>query len=235
MFSKTAQYYDLIYSQFKDYAAEAANIADLVANTHPSARKILDVACGSGEHARLLSDVHGFEVDALDADPAFVAIAASKLGRGRVYEGDMRTFQLPYRYDVVLCLFSSIGYVQSLEAVGETLGRFKDVLAEGGVILIEPWFEPDTFFPGRFSVDVARTEEIAISRVSHSAVEGRLSRLQFEYLIGTSKGIEHLSEEHVLGLFTRAEMLRCFDEASLRVAYDPIGLFNRGMYVARRA
>src|SRR5690348_4593728 len=71
MFSESAAFYDLIYSAFKDYPAEAAALAGVIRREHPRAKTILDVACGTGEHARLLAREHGFDVDGLDLDPAF--------------------------------------------------------------------------------------------------------------------------------------------------------------------
>jgi len=113
MFSESTELYDLIYSQFKDYPAEASALASLIRAEHPTARTVLDVACGTAEHARLLVETHGFDVDGLDLDPNFVRIARDKMTRGEVYEGDMTSFTLPRRYDVILCLFSAIGYVKS--------------------------------------------------------------------------------------------------------------------------
>jgi hypothetical protein len=46
-----------------------------------------------------------------------VTIAQRKLPRGSVYEADMTAFELGRRYDVVACLFRSIGYVRTLENV----------------------------------------------------------------------------------------------------------------------
>src|SRR5262249_31930264 len=112
MFSESAELYDLIYSQLKDYPAETFALASLIRAEHPTARTVLDVACGTAEHARLLAEAHGFDVDGLDLDPNFVRIARAKLTRGEVHEGDMTSFALPRKYDVVLCLFSSIGYVK---------------------------------------------------------------------------------------------------------------------------
>ena len=37
MFSESAQYYDLIYSQFKDYEKECAKIHSLIKRIHPEA------------------------------------------------------------------------------------------------------------------------------------------------------------------------------------------------------
>jgi len=50
MFSKTAMYYDAIFS-FKDYNAEADAIRSIIQREHPTARTILDVGCGTGDQA----------------------------------------------------------------------------------------------------------------------------------------------------------------------------------------
>ena len=116
MFTESAEFYDAIYS-FKDYAAEAAHVAELVGSVRPGTRTVLDVACGTGEHARLLAEQHGFEVDGLDLDPALLRVAREKHPKGHFFEADMSGFALQQRYDVVLCLFSAIAYLVTLERV----------------------------------------------------------------------------------------------------------------------
>jgi ubiquinone/menaquinone biosynthesis C-methylase UbiE len=109
MFTESAHLYDAIYS-FKDYAAEAVQIATVVRAAHPDARSILDVACGTGEHARHLGATHGFAVDGLDLDAGLLRVARDKHPSGSFFEADMSGFALEKRYDAVLCVFSSIGY-----------------------------------------------------------------------------------------------------------------------------
>ncbi len=208
-------------------------LAASIRRTHPRARTVLDVACGTGEHARSLAEEHGFEVDGLDLDPAFVQIARRKLTRGTVYQGDMTSFQLPRRYDVVLCLFSSIGYVRTLENVRRTFDRFRTHLAEGGLTLVEPWFAPGVLQHGTVGMKTAKREDVSVARMSHMQVEGRLSRVRFEYLIGRPGGIAHASELHELGLFTTEETLECFRRAGLQATHDPKGPADRGLFVAR--
>ena len=51
MFSQSTELYDFIYSEFKDFSAEASQIATLLKEKCPSARRLLDVGCGTGRHA----------------------------------------------------------------------------------------------------------------------------------------------------------------------------------------
>jgi hypothetical protein len=59
-FVESAELYDAIY-QFKNYKIESERLRALIDEAVPAARTILDVACGTGEHARFLK-VH-FNVD----------------------------------------------------------------------------------------------------------------------------------------------------------------------------
>ncbi|KOP67968.1 hypothetical protein AMS62_23960 [Bacillus sp. FJAT-18019] len=132
-----------------------------------------------------------------------------------------------------MCLFSSIGYVRKLDLLVKTLVQFKTHLNEDGVILVEPWFTPDVWTVGRVDTITVERQGIHMSRMSHADREGNISIMKFEYLFGSEHGIEHHTEEHLLGLFTVEEMIRAFQEAGLDVEHDPQGLIGRGMYIAR--
>ena len=232
MFDATAEYYDLLYSTFKDFAKEAADVAALLRRLKPSCRTVLDVACGTGEHARLLA-ADGFEVDGLDLSPSFVTIARAKHPAGRFFVADMTGFHVPQRYDAVLCLFSSIGYVKTLDRVEAALRCFREHLAPGGVILVEPWFPPGMLDTSRVFRNSAEANGIRIDRAARNEVEDRISRLYFEYEITDATGTRRLSEVHELGLFTTGEMLDAFNRADLAVEHDPDGLTGRGLFIAR--
>jgi len=233
VFSESAELYDLIYGAFKDYPAEVDRVAGIVRDLHPDARTILDVACGTGEHASLLRERHGFGVDGVDLDPAMVRIAAAKNPAGAFHVADMTDFSLSRAYDVVTCLFSSIGYARTLAGVQRALAAFARHLAPGGVMLVEPWFEPGVLQAGRISLKSVERDGISVTRMTHLAVDGRISRLRFDYLVGTADGIRHASETHELGIFTREEMLAAFAAADLAATYDASGLSDRGLYLAR--
>lgn len=232
MFSQSAEFYDAIYS-FKDYAAEAAQIADRLRSLRPRPRTVLDAACGTGEHCRILADVHRFDVDGLDIDPGLLRVARVKHPRGRFFEADMSDFDVLRRYDAVLCLFSSIGYLVTLERVTRALACFRQHLEPGGVVLVEPWFPPGTLVTDRVFRMTARHGDKQVTRVARNEVDGRISRLLFDYELEGPDGVQRASEVHELGLFTSEEMGQAFARAGLSATLDPDGLTGRGLWVAR--
>jgi SAM-dependent methyltransferase len=235
MFSESAELYDLVYSSFKDYRAESEKIAALIRRVAPDAHSVLDVGCGTGSHAKILADEFGFEVDGLDLQEDLLEIARSKSPRGRFSVGDMTSFDLGRSYDVVLCLFSSIGYARTTEGVTASLRCFRDHLRPGGCVLVEPWFQPDQWRPGRLDAKTVTNGDVTVVRMSHADARGRLSVVTFDYLVGTVQGIQHRREIHELGLFTELEMLSCFEMAGLPAEFDSVGLMGRGLYVAGHA
>jgi SAM-dependent methyltransferase len=125
MFSESGDLYDHIYTAMKDYAAEAHSVAQVLRAHLPDARDVLDVACGTGEHARHLVAVHAFRVDGVDLDPVLIRHAQAKNIGGRFTVQDMVDFDLGRTYDAVICMFSSIGYAVTLDRVVAALAAMR--------------------------------------------------------------------------------------------------------------
>ena len=231
MFTESAEFYDAIYS-FKDYVAEATQIAARVRSVRADAQTVLDVACGTGEHARLLAERHRFEVDGLDIDPGLLRLAREKHPSGHFFEADMSDFVLERRYDAIICLFSSIGYLVTLERVTRALVCFRQHLGLNGAVLVEPWFPPGALDTSRVFRFNGTHRGMHVTRTSRNEVDGRISRLYFEYEIDGPDGKRRATEVHELGLFTHDEMSMAFKNAGLSAQFDPVGLSGRGLWAA---
>jgi len=232
MFSKSAQYYDEIYASVdKDYVAEASKTHKLIQKYRQSKGKsLLDVACGTGVHAGYLSKY--YQVEGLDLDAQMLAVAKKRHPKIRFHQGDMTDFDLGRQFDVIVCLFSSIGYVKTKPRLRKAIKNMSKHLLLGGVLLVEPWFTPRQWHPRRTHMTQVTKPDLKIVRMSLSKQRGKISLIEFQYLIGTSKGIEHSVEVHELGLFTHQEYMDAFKAARLNVTHDPEGLDGRGLYIS---
>ncbi|MEW6566574.1 MAG: methyltransferase domain-containing protein [Chloroflexota bacterium] len=229
MFSHSARLYDAIYS-WKDYAADADKVRALIARHKQSLGKaLLDAACGTGEHLRYLKG--DFDVEGLDLDPNMLAVARGKHPDIPFHQGDMATFHLPRHFDVILCLFSSTGYVRTPSALHRAIANLGGHLQPGGVLLVEPWFAPEAFHPGTVHALFIDQPELKVARMNISRIEGGLSILDFHYLVGTPEEIEHFTERHELGLFRVEDYMAAFEAAGLETHHDPDGLTGRGLYL----
>ena len=138
-----AQLYDLFYGD-KPYVEEAGFIHDQLqlAGVKPGA-KLLDLACGTGRHAIEFARL-GYEVTGVDYSPDMIArakAAVAECGRSiKLHEQNMRLLNLgEQQFDVITCLFDSIGYLLTNDAIGDALGRVGSHLATSGVAVIEFW------------------------------------------------------------------------------------------------
>jgi len=208
MFTETARYYDRIYA-FKDYVGETSKLLAIVEQgLHADGRRLLDVACGTGLHLKHLK-AH-FDAEGLDLSPELLEIAREQNPELTFHRADMRTFALDVRYDVVTCLFSSIGYMTTPDDLHWAIARMADHLVPGGLLLIEPWLTPEMWEPNTAHALFIDDPELKIARINTSFTEGCLSVFDLHHLIGTPEGTEHVVEHHELGLYTVDEMTEAF-------------------------
>ena len=219
-----AEYYDLLYVE-KNYEREAQRIRQIISARRPGAQMILDLACGTGRHDEYLNRY--FEVDGIDINADYLNRARERNGGGSYTQADMGDFRLDRLYDGAVCLFSAIGYKQTLSGVRQVLACVREHLVDGGVFVVEPWFTPDNWKAGSIHTRQIERDGVLLQRVCYSEDKGSNT---CHHLIATKgEGIRHFAEEHLMGLFTVSEMCQAFSDADFDVDYDERGLTGRGL------
>jgi SAM-dependent methyltransferase len=227
VFDKSSRYYDDYYS-FLDYEAAATKLRTLIAKNAPQARTLLDVACGTGRYLGYIQN--DFIVEGLDINPALLQIASENYPNIPFHQNDMINFDLGCEYDVITCLFCSIGYMTELENAQRAIARMAAHVKPGGILIVEPWITPEQCWTDRVSSEVLDRPELKIVRMHTHEKEGRTSIFNIHNLIGTPQGVEHFVEREVLGLYTHEEYLTAFAMAGLEATYLQTELFPGHAY-----
>jgi SAM-dependent methyltransferase len=212
MYSKEfADVYDLVYTtgRGKDYAAETDAVVRLIRGRNPAARSVLDVACGTGEHLRYLRESFA-DVEGLELSEPMRAQAIEKLPGMTVHAGDMRGFSLGRTFDVVLCLFSAVGYARSVDELCAAGRAMAAHVTKGGILIVDPWYHPGGWVGGMVDHTVAVGNGRTVLRMAHSTLDGHTSRVTYHYLVGDANGVVRFTDVHEMSLFTPEEYVEAF-------------------------
>jgi trans-aconitate methyltransferase len=191
LYNQLSKYTDASYRRTKNYQREVDFILRRVGNV-PGRRILIDVACGSGGHAELLSKA-GFEVYAVDLNTSMLRLLKKNLPDAKVFKQDMKQLHVPVQADVLLCMYNSINYNHSHAELSNTLQRFYDHLKPGGVVIFDTAFMRHTWTPGPFSVETTTTPEFEAARVNKSYRKGSFGLVDIVYIIfekGRKKVVE---------------------------------------------
>ncbi len=229
-YSHSARVYDALYATFKDYDAESARLLSLIGQyKRTEGMRLLDVACGTGKHLESLTKT--FRGEGVDYAPEMLHVARERLPHVTFHQGDMRTFDLSARYDVVTCLFSAIGYMTTLDDLGCAIDTMTRHLLPGGVLLVEPWFAPEQWNANSVHMRTVDEPDLKIARIVHSRAEGIVSIMDMYHTIGTPDGVTTFVEQHRMGLFTPEQYRAAFEAAGLVTTFDEYGLEGRGLWI----
>jgi len=231
MYDEFAEIYDLIYS-FLDYDKSVGMLKNLIENYKlSSGNKLLDVGCGTGKHINFFKK--DFPCTGVDISEKMLDYAKEKTSNVRFIQADMINMDLKEKFDIITCLFSSIGYVKTLENLRKTIKNFANHLNQGGITIIEPWLRPSIFTPGLPSMETYEDDNIKIARLNVSRVEGNISSFVMHFLIAKrNEDVTYFKETHELGLFETEQTKNFMKEAGFETIYLEEGLeVQRGLFI----
>lgn len=234
LYEDLAPYYDQIY-HWKDYRKEASKVRTIIHGLQLSAgRDLLDVACGTGKHLSYLR--MSFNCMGIDASEQMLVIARKNVPSVRFSKGDMVDFNAGRQFDIILCLFSSVGYLETLGDVRKAFLNFARHLKKGGVLIIEPWLQKSKWRDGNVSLQSYDGKSLKIARVSFARAKGALSELDEHYLIGVKgKGVKRFRDRHRLRFFEPEPAVKALRNAGLDARFIEDSLMpGRGLLVATK-
>jgi SAM-dependent methyltransferase len=229
-YARLAKYYDQMYS-FIDYKGNARKLHNIIQRYKKSSgNRLLDVACGTGTHILYLKDK--YRAMGLDLSPEMLDVAREKCIGIEFVQADMINMSLGREFDVITCLFGSIGYLTTLDDLAKTISAFSKHLVPGGVVIVEPIFTLETARDGSMGIICLDLPEIKIARANVSRKEGGLVFLDFHFLISSIEhGTEHFVDPSPMGVFSRETYLQLMKDSGLSASFIEPGLTKEGLFI----
>ena len=102
----------------------------------PDARSWLDLCCGTGSLLELVCEA-GYVAAGVDLSRHQLAHARRNAPGAQLVRGDVRTFDLGRRFDVVTCLFDSLNYLTAKRDLERAFRRARRHMADGGLFAFD--------------------------------------------------------------------------------------------------
>ncbi|WP_455392232.1 class I SAM-dependent DNA methyltransferase [[Eubacterium] cellulosolvens] len=213
MYKKLARYYDKIYAE-KDYAGEAKFI-EWVVKKHKQSKgnKLLDVACGTGNHIQYLMD--HFTITGLDLNPGMLKLATEKLPDVKFVTGDMKKLAMKEHFDVIICMFASIAYNLTYADLEHTLKLFYNHLQAGGVVIFDLHIHEDYFLGDQVWVNTVVEKDLSLARIATSPKKKAILDLEHIFLVKDKGKFDFDIDKHQLGLFNAEKIQKLMKKLGL--------------------
>lgn len=130
-------YYPVLYRHRNDEEAKSF-IQKLFGFLHPpDSSRILDLACGRGRHAVYIHSL-GYDVTGLDLSAESIEYAkTSEEPALQFHVQDMRKDFGKQQYDLVLNLFTSLGYFEEVAEDAQVVQNISNALRPGGTFVLD--------------------------------------------------------------------------------------------------
>jgi SAM-dependent methyltransferase len=228
VFGNYAQYYDLLY-QDKDYNGETQFIHELIQAHAPNSKSILELGCGTANHALLLAK-KGYQVHGVDMSEEMLQKAADRLAQVspeiaaqiQLTQGDIRQVRVNQTFDVVLSLFHVISYQTTNEDLLAAFNTIKQHLKPGGIALFDVWYGPAVLSnPPTTRIKRLENEEIRIVRIAEPISFPNQNLVDVNYQVFISdksrKNVEEINETHKMRYLFKPEIEMILDTVDLKM------------------
>lgn len=204
-----SKYYNLLYKD-KNYQEEVDYIDSLIKKYNAKAVQLLDVGCGTGNHAKLMAR-KGYNIHGIDLSEQMLEIAKSGQSDITFEQGDIRHFKLDRRFDVITSLFHVMSYQTSNEDVVSSFKAVHNHLNKDGLFIFDFWYGPAVMMdPPSVRVKKMENESLKVIRVAEPLIDYDqcIVSVQFDVNIFEKQlsQLDSLQETHPMRYFFKNEL-----------------------------
>jgi len=221
-----ADIYDSVY-RGKNYDEECSIIRRLF-NSYGdgSISSILDLGCGTGNHALRLADL-GYRVAGVDRSEEMLDIARVKAEEKSLpvtlYHGDIKDVAINQTFDAAILMFAVLGYQVTNDDLIQTLRNIRRHLRMGGLLIFDVWYGPAVLSqkPGE-RVSVVEGEDTTIIRLSSGVLDTfrHICDVHFKvYKIERGRLVDETMEVHRMRFFFPQEIAFFLESAGFEMVH----------------
>jgi len=220
LYKKLAEYYDLVYAK-KGYRHETNFIIKLIKKFKIRGKNVLDVGCGTGDYTVLLKK-RGFSVIGLDLNKEMLNVARKKVKNVKFIQGNMKTFKIKQKFDIIVCLFSTMNYNRTFNELKMTIKNFYNHLNKEGLLIFDMGFNKERFLNNYFNTESGKTKNVYLMR---TGVTFRTSPENVKFILGyiliKNRKIYLFKDEHKLGSFSTLKIKKLMNQIGFKTyIYD---------------
>jgi len=213
-----AQYYDLLYEN-KDYVRESNYVFNLIRKYNVEAKTILDLGCGTGKHAQILSK--SFEIVGVDRSAEMIKVAKQNENHQLTFiTSSIENLDLNRKFDVVISLFHVMSYQTTNEELNAAFNCASKHLKKGGVFIFDCWYGP-AVLNEKPSIRFKKVEnnQIEVIRLTKPQLLANLNlvNVNFEIIVKNKKTniCNSFKEQHRMRYLFQPEIDYFFNGANL--------------------
>ncbi|WP_295613402.1 class I SAM-dependent methyltransferase [Chamaesiphon sp. GL140_3_metabinner_50] len=239
IFNNYARYYDLLYRD-KDYTAEAEFIDRLIQQQAPNTSTILELGCGTGNHALLLAK-EGYSVHGVDLSAEMLKCAQERCERAepelaarlQFSQGDLRQVRLVgeasqnenLKFDAIVSLFHVISYQTTNEDLLAAFTTAKTHLKPGGILIFDVWYGPAVLSdPPVVRIKRLEDSSIQVTRIAEPIMYPNENLVDVNYQVfikdKSSGAIDEITETHRMRYLFRTELELLLSQLQMYIIED---------------
>lgn len=237
IYSKYAEYYDLLYSKEAygtDLQKDSRQLLRLIKQYKKSkGNDLLDVGCGTARHISYLKK--NFSCVGIDISEDMLRIARKNVKGVEFIRREMTKMNLGKKFDVIISMFSSVAHLKNYREWEQAIKRMANHLKPGGVIIIEPWYVNPSLY-NTVRLLTYKSDDIKIARIVIPFRKGITTYADMHHLVGDKKkGIFYFVDKQRMIAFDKNKSLSMMKRAGLNARFVKSKISDRGLYIATKS
>jgi SAM-dependent methyltransferase len=206
---------------WNSYSVRVISVLEkLLLSKLPAGARILDLCCGTGQLAAVLSEC-GYQVTGVDGSPEMLCYARENAPHVEFIASDARTFKPVEHYHAVVSVFDSLNHLMTLEELTIVFKNVYGGLLPGGMFVFDLNMEAAYLanWRGSFSIVEADHAIAARSGYDENQKEGYIDFTLFKLEDGWQRSDVRLTQ-------------RCYPQESIEAALKDAGFVDVQSYDA---